>query len=1460
MPPKRRLSETSDGQESLGAEEEAGAEEEERVKAGPGRPKKKKVDPSQQLQLVYDFLRKYKKEDGSELCATMVRLPNKRSEPGYYDVVENPIDVIKIQQKLKTDEYENIEEMKEDFLLLVANSKLYYKKGSGEYNDACLLESLVIRTIDSVMAGEDPNQTIGDREEMSDLTEFLEELFGAVMTTGDSSDPDRMLNTVFQLLPSRKRYPEYFALIKEPMDLKMCAEKIQKNKYKEISELEKDLQLLFTNARTFNEPGSQIYKDAGILSKVVKSKAADCVTALAGRQSRGSRSSRRVSRQVFSAAVAATQYESDEDHDMEEDEAEADSTDPLWRLYNGVRNFTTERGVEICEVFMALPSKRELPDYYQSITNPISLNMIKKKIKTGDYSTVQQLAEDLDLMFNNCKSYNRQESKLSKDASKLQKVMATKLQEIVDGVAPEEAADRTSSPRAAVDSLKKRLKALYNSIFHWANADGIQPIGVFMEIPSKKDYPDYYEIISEPIDMNIIENKIKTNQYKSEDEMISDCKLMFSNCRMYNEEGSAIYEDANLLEKVLLARAREIGALGGDKLKNIKKKTVSLQQKVKTLYDTLKDYRDAKGRQLSLIFLKLPSKHEYPDYYDIIKRPIDLEKISSKIRNNQYELLEDAIADFSLVFDNAAKYNEPDSQIYKDAQTLSRLCHQTVKHLTDDGDGVPDARAEGNDILNSIYTAMVTAQDAEDRCYADSLLEVPEHDEVDGKRVRMLSLEIIKRRVDRGLYKKLEQLQRDVFLVLDRARRLSRTDSQVWEDSVELSKRFITARDQYTENGERLQSKALEYKLDMFERDILKAKETKAATETTEEEAPEAAMVETDTQAWSGMNDGMQYNVGDFVYVTATESGMEPQIFMVERMFEKNGTNTIWGAQFFRQRETFHVPTRTFFEKEVMRGDLHQAIPISSVLGKCYVMPVKDYFKYKPEGLEEKDIFVTEWKYTSKQRNWKKIKPNAFWEAPDHIKIVARDKTLEPKRIPSVFKDRIEKHKEEIEELEALEKVVEEDVAEKIKWVKEGADDGLTYWEQYSIPGPIVLRRGDHVLVRGENNRNMIAQIDTMWTGQDNMAYFHGPWFVTPSEIPSQMGRSYYKSEAFLSSISDSNPLLSVVGKCVVLSMADYCSRRPTQHQEADVYCCESYFDEGKRIIMPLPEPLKKYNLGPAVKRDEVYVFKRLITPEKEVLPGPAGVPRNISSPILDINEDSMDAPPSVGSVESGTGTPATPGFKRVNPQKRKMVTAYILFSADVRKITMDENPGQKFGEISRIVAERWRGMSDADKQTYAERAKKLNEEKEREEREGKRLETDRIRLVPAPAQPAPAPSPGPAPQRARQDSGSGPAPGPGPQVRQEPLFHSVPPRPQRLLHSEAYIKYIEGLNKDSRSMCNWDKQLNASQETSRAQDESKLPVSWLAGNTGEHATSLDALWALRDFMLQEALGVVKIM
>lgn len=112
-----------------------------------------------------------------------------------------------------------------------------------------------------------------------------------------------------------------------------------------------------------------------------------------------------------------------------------------------------------------------------------------------------------------------------------------------------------------------------------------------------------------------------------------------------------------------------------------------------------------------------------------------------------------------------------------------------------------------------------------------------------------------------------------------------------------------------------------------------------------------------------------------------------------------------------------------------------------------------------------------------------------------------------------------------------------------------------------------------------------------------NMAYFHGPWFVTPSETPSTPSQLFYKQEAFISTIQDSNPLLSVVGRCCVLELEDYKSQRPTTYEECDVYVCESLFDESRRQIRPLPPTgLKTYeHVSTDVLTDETFYFKRKI-------------------------------------------------------------------------------------------------------------------------------------------------------------------------------------------------------------------------------------------------------------------------
>ena len=44
---------------------------------------------------------------------------------------------------------------------------------------------------------------------------------------------------------------------------------------------------------------------------------------------------------------------------------------------------------------MLLFCRQELPDYYETISNPITLNLIKRKIKSREYTDLQDLADDL---------------------------------------------------------------------------------------------------------------------------------------------------------------------------------------------------------------------------------------------------------------------------------------------------------------------------------------------------------------------------------------------------------------------------------------------------------------------------------------------------------------------------------------------------------------------------------------------------------------------------------------------------------------------------------------------------------------------------------------------------------------------------------------------------------------------------------------------------------------------------------------------------------------------------------------------------------------------------------------------------------------------------------------------------------------------------------------------------------
>lgn len=102
-------------------------------------------------------------------------------------------------------------------------------------------------------------------------------------------------------------------------------------------------------------------------------------------------------------------------------------------------------------------------------------------------------------------------------------------------------ADSSSSLSHKKNTKKNRMKTLLAAVTEARQAGtGRRLCDLFMVKPSKKDYPDYYKVILEPMDLRTIEVNIRSDKYMTEDTMIEDMKLMFRNARHYNEEGSQV--------------------------------------------------------------------------------------------------------------------------------------------------------------------------------------------------------------------------------------------------------------------------------------------------------------------------------------------------------------------------------------------------------------------------------------------------------------------------------------------------------------------------------------------------------------------------------------------------------------------------------------------------------------------------------------------------------------------------------------------------------------------------------------------------------------------------------------------------------------------------------------------------------------------------------------------------------
>jgi len=160
---------------------------------------------------------------------------------------------------------------------------------------------------------------------------------------------------------------------------------------------------------------------------------------------------------------------------------------------------------------------------------------------------------------------------------------------------------------------------------------------------------DYPQIIKYPMDLGTMGTKLSGNQYSSFADFESDFNLVVSNCKTYNAEGSDVYKMA---EQLAAEYEKFKSKLWPDEAKRI----LNALKKNPNAYIFLEPV-DWKGLGLS-------------DYLKVVKNPMDLGTVGTKLANDQYSSIDAFFDDVNLIWTNCMLYNADGSEVFKMAAAM----------------------------------------------------------------------------------------------------------------------------------------------------------------------------------------------------------------------------------------------------------------------------------------------------------------------------------------------------------------------------------------------------------------------------------------------------------------------------------------------------------------------------------------------------------------------------------------------------------------------------------------------------------------------------------------------------------------------------------------------------------------------------------------------------------------------
>jgi hypothetical protein len=226
----------------------------------------------------------------------------------------------------------------------------------------------------------------------------------------------------------------------------------------------------------------------------------------------------------------------------------------------------------------------------------------------------------------------------------------------------------------------------------------------------KLGIPDYPKIVTQPMDFGTVEAKLNSGVYDTVDEWVDDVRLVFNNAKTFNPADHIVHKMAKLLEahfdKRLAALLEKVESKthGGAGRKNDSGAESDWVRKARTILKSVQEHPEAYPFLQPVDWKKL----KIPDYPTIVTHPMDLSKVEKRLKQMQYNVVEDYIDDINLIWKNAMIYNADMSPIHQMASKLKSFfeesCAQAFamgghkrKRSHDEGHGDVQMPAEPNE-------------------------------------------------------------------------------------------------------------------------------------------------------------------------------------------------------------------------------------------------------------------------------------------------------------------------------------------------------------------------------------------------------------------------------------------------------------------------------------------------------------------------------------------------------------------------------------------------------------------------------------------------------------------------------------------------------------------------------------------------------------------------------------------